>query len=393
MGLFNRPTVAQPSNSHSFTDVIQNEGDNISRGLIAWRHPSSDFNTHSKLIVRVGEEAIFENGAQFSDPFPQGEYDLATSNYPFIRSLIEMFSGGQSRFPSRVYFISTEEFEIEWGTLEAIGYSCPIIGPGAQLHGGGEYVIRIVNSGLFAAKVLRDAQSYSRDDLKAKLLSRVYKNVAAIISEVLEANQINCMEVSKKALTVADLCKAGIGKLLEPYGIALVDFTIELAVDEDQRQMYEQAVRQQRMSATGEAQARVIGAQGKVAELNTLGENYQRIKGMELLETLASNPGSGGDAAAMGAGLGMGVAAGGAFAGLAQSVFSSFTPQQPPQQPQNVNSYGGASRFGSVTQPQAPAQEDDVKKLTDLKAMLDAGLISQQEYDDTKNAILLKMRS
>lgn len=39
----------------------------------------------------------------------------------------------------------------------------------------------------------------------------------------------------------------------------------------------------------------------------------------------------------------------------------------------------------------APMQEDPVAKLKQLKDMLDAGLISQDEYDKTKAAILAKM--
>jgi uncharacterized protein YqgQ len=38
-----------------------------------------------------------------------------------------------------------------------------------------------------------------------------------------------------------------------------------------------------------------------------------------------------------------------------------------------------------------PAQEDPVAKLKQLKEMLDAGLISQEEYDKAKAAILARM--
>lgn len=39
----------------------------------------------------------------------------------------------------------------------------------------------------------------------------------------------------------------------------------------------------------------------------------------------------------------------------------------------------------------APAQEDPVAKLKQLKEMLDAGLVSQEEYDKTKAAVLARM--
>ena len=238
MGLFHRPTVATPSNGHSFVDVIQNEGNNTSRGLIAWRHPSTDFNTHSKLIVRKGEEAIFEDGASEWAIFPGGtECELHTQNIAVIRKFREFLSGGHSYFPCRVYFISTEEYEIPWGTVEPVGYTCPLLGEGAQLRGGGQYIIRVVDSETFVKKVLRDGESYTVQDLKEKLFERVYQEIAETISTVLENNAINSMECSKKKREIATLCQPEIQKLLDTYGLLLVDFTINLQLDEEQRQM------------------------------------------------------------------------------------------------------------------------------------------------------------
>lgn len=370
MGLFSRPTVPSPSGGHSFVDVIQNEGNNTGRGLIAWRHPSSDFNTHSKILVRKGEEAIFENGASEWAVFPSGtECELKTQNIAVIRSFREALSGGKSYFPCRVYFVSVEEFEIPWGTIDPIGYTCPLLGAGAQLRGGGIYVIRVIDTETFVKKVLRDNSSYTTDHLKEKLFERVYQEIADIISSVLEKNGINSMECSKKKKEIAQLSLPDIQKLLEAYGIMLVDFTISLELDEEQRQMYEQAVRLQRMSAQGEAQARIIGAHSKVEELHTMGNAYATIKGMDMLQTIAENPGAGGIASA-GAGLGMGMAAGRTFANITQSVFPGNQVQQPAQ---------------------APAQPDPMESLQKMKQMLDAGLIPQAVYDQKVAEILSRL--
>lgn len=391
MGLFNRATVAATQESHNYVDVIQNEGENTGRGIIAWRHPATDFNTHSKLLIRRGEEAIFENGASEWAVFPeQTEIELSTQNYAIIRSLRDALSGGQSYFPCRVYFITTEEFNISWGTIEPIGYCCPLLGPGALLRGGGQYKIRVCDSATFARKLLRDNIGYTVDMLSEFMMEFIYKEVAETISNVLEQHQINAMEVSKKAKEIAELCRPKVQELLAPYGLELVDFSASLSCDEEQRQMYEQAVRMQRMTAQGEAQARVIGAQAKVAELETMGNSYTTIKGMELLENLSVNPGAGGVASA-GAGLGMGMAAGSAFGSIAQSVFSGVTPQS--QQPQTP-SYGYGNRFGGdqgAAQPQQAATPDPMETLRQMKQMLDAGLITQQVYDAKVQEVLSRM--
>lgn len=390
MGFFGRSAASSTKRDQPFLDVIQNNGDNTGRGLIAWRDPRTDFNTRSKLLVRKGEEAIFENGASEWAVFPSGtECSLHTQNIAFIRALREAFSGGETYFPCRVYFVSTEEFEIEWGTTDPIGYTCPIIGPGAQLRGGGVYVLKVSDSALFAVKCLRDNSSYTTSMLKVKLFERIYQDIADVVSRVLEETGTNCMEVSKRKKQISNDCKPGIQELLSPYGLTLVDCTISLEVDEAQRQLYEEKVRSMRLSGMGLS-----------AEYDQLHDKFVALKGMQLLNTMASNPGAGGIAAA-GAGLGMGMAAGSAFSDIASNVFGRVSQQV--QAP--TSQFGGESRFGSPSgaiplsanpgggQPVAPApvQEDPVAVLSKLKRLLDSDLITQAEYDAKKREIMSRM--
>lgn len=385
MGLFNRPTNPTSAQGKSFVEVIQNEGNNTGRGIIAWRHPSTDFNTHAKLLVRAGEEAIFENGATEWAVFPERtECELQTQNIAVIRRFREALSGGQSYFPCRVYFISIEEFEVPWGTSDPIGFTCPLIGEGTLMRGNGIYVVKIVDSERFAVKVLRDNLSYTVNDLHDKLFHRVYQDVAEIISNVLEKSGVNSLEFSKKKKEIAQLCIPALQPLFEQYGIYLVDFTISLEVDEEQKQMYEQSRRLQRMQAQGEAEARIIGAQGKVAEMNTMGAAYTTIKGMEMLQTIAENPGAGGLASA-GAGIGMGMAAGATFNNIAQNIFGGQA--QTPSQAPNA---GGQDHSGNM-QSASPSQPDPIESLQKMKKMLEAGLITQEIYDKKVSEILSRL--
>lgn len=389
MGLFNKPSSSFVSGGHSFgADVIQNEGGNTGRGLIAWRDPREDFNTNSKLIVRQGEEAVFENGGSEYVVFPRGEYELKTQNKVFVRWYQEMLTGGASSFPCRVYFVSTEEFEVDWYTTDPIGYRCPEIGPGTQMRGGGIYVIQVVDSMKFTSKMLRDNLSYDVNMMKVKLTERIYQDVAEIISDVLETNQVLSMEFSKKKKAIGELCKPRVQELLEPYGIQLNDFTIGLEVDEDQRQQYEQLQRAKMMDARGDAMKRAIDAQSKMQELQMMGEAYKTIKGMELLEDIANNPGAGGIASA-GAGIGMGMAAGNAFGNIAQTVFTQQPVSAPQPQPAG---FGGTDRFGVGNgQPRQAAQPDPIESLAKMKKLLEEKLITQQVYDAKVAEILSRL--
>lgn len=383
MGLFNKPNSSFASGGHSFVaDVIQNEGGNTGRGLIAWRDPREDFNINSKLIVRQGEEAVFENGGSEYVVFPRGEYELKTQNKVFVRWFQEKLTGGASSFPCRVYFVSTEEFNVDWYTADPIGYRCPEIGPGTLMRGGGIYVIQVVDSMKFTSKMLRDNLSYDVNMMKVKLTERIYQDVAEIISDVLETNQVISMEFSKKKRAISELCKPKVQDLLESYGVQLNDFTISLEVDEDQRQQYEQLQRMKMMDARGDAMKRAIDSQSKMQEWQTMGDAYKTIKGMEMLKDIANNPGAGGIASA-GAGLGLGMAAGSAFGTIAQSVFSQQSVASSQLQPSEFRVSGG--------QPQQAAQPDPIESLTKMKKMLEAGLITQQDYDAKVAEILSRL--
>ena len=136
-----------------------------------------------------------------------------------------------------------------------------------------------------------------------------------------------------------------------------------------------------------EAIGKMRNAQADKQVMNILGDDWTRQQQVNILGSLASNPGGG--AAGAGAGLGMGIAAGGAFGQMAQQTFAQpgYANQQAPQQaaPQ------APQQAAPQAAPQAPQQEDPFEVLAKLKKMLDAGLIEQEEYDAKKKEILSRM--
>ena len=116
---------------------------------------------------------------------------------------------------------------------------------------------------------------------------------------------------------------------------------------------------------------------------------WEKFQGREILKDLANNPGAGGIASA-GAGLGMGIAAGSMVGDIAKSVFS--TVQQPQQGQQPIQQSAATNRFGVGGNNTATDPSDEMmNKLTKLKQMLDLGVITQAEFDETKKQIMAKM--
>jgi membrane protease subunit (stomatin/prohibitin family) len=105
------------------------------------------------------------------------------------------------------------------------------------------------------------------------------------------------------------------------------------------------------------------------------------------IQAAGENPGGAGGANLAFLGMGMG-AAGGAVSGLQQPV---PTPPAPPAAgpatPPPPPAPAAPAAEAPAAAPAAPA-EDPVAKLTQLKTMLDAGLITQADYDAAKSKLL-----
>ena len=62
-------------------NVIKYEGDNKT---FVWKHPVTDFNTGSQLIVHESQQAIFMANGEILDVFSAGKHILETGNLPFF---------------------------------------------------------------------------------------------------------------------------------------------------------------------------------------------------------------------------------------------------------------------------------------------------------------------
>lgn len=381
MGLFNNRNqneTAYTGGKKHFTDVIKNSGPG---DLLIWRQPEEDFNTNSTLIVMPGEEAIFIKNGKIQQVFKNGQYKLTTENYPFISRLRNAFSGGVSTFNCVVYFIRTAHSEeIKWGTSTPIQVRDPKLGIATSVLARGAYRVRIENAALYLEKLIGNNVQFAEQNNVINYFENQFQMyVKSLITQFITNSNAEILGICAYQMEIAIIIEPFIKKAFEEYGIELVNFSIaamDIPMADPQRQKLENAFAEK-------------GA------LKTLGTDWARIKAAEIMQTLAENPGAGG-VAASGAGLGMGMAAGSVFSSIAKEMFSPFEGFEPTLQP----SFGESGRFvqindegnGSATNDSNVVGIDYMKNLTDAKALLDAGLITQEDYNQTKNEILNKLK-
>lgn len=376
MGLFHKNTNEYnfAGGSKNIRESLQEEF--VSKDVLVHLDPREDFNTGTVVTVNLGEEAMFVKNGEVVGVMSNGRHELSTENYPFLSRIRNMITGGVSTFHCRVYYVRTAHSIIPWGTPNGIQYQdnwfkCPTVA-----RGFGEYWITFKNIPKFVANLMGNQNIYTVAELQDAFNGQISSQITQVI-----AKRLGLLTQEREILAFNDMSEEleqvlqqDIQELLDDYGLELKRYFIEnLEIEEDERRA---AAVSAATMALAESRAKVQLAQGDVAAYQTYGSTYQTIKGMELLKDIANNPGAGGIASA-GAGLGMGMAAGNVFGNIAQSVFSNAVPT--PQTPQQPQSYGAGNRFGNNnTQSQV---NDPMEELGKLKQMLDAGFITNEQFE------------
>lgn len=364
-----------------WTDVIKNSGDGE---LLIWRQPEEDFNTNSTLIVMPGEEAIFIKGGTVEQVFENGTYKLSTENYPFISRLRNAFSGGISTFNCVVYFVrKAHSVEILWGTDSPIQVRDKLLGIATKLRCRGSYKVQIDNPGKFLEKLIGSNIPHQRqEDLNKYFINEFQSKIKSVIARALNESNTELLGIDARLDEFSETIEPFMQETLEDYGLRCVRFVVAaIDIDDDElRRRYDEIGM--------DAIAKLRMAQADKGVLDVLGADWSRVQGLDVLKDLVNNPGAGG-AAATGAGIGMGIGAAGAFGAIAQQVFSpireSFaSPQASTKQPS-----GRFVQQGAQTSP--PRGDDPMVVLGKLKQMLNAELISQEQYDAKVSEILSKM--
>ncbi len=391
MAIFNKNPneVAYTGGKKHWADVIKNSGPGE---LLIWRQPEEDFNTNSTLIVMPGEVAIFIKGGTVEQTFENGTYKLSTNNYPFISRLRNAFTGGISTFNCVVYFVRTaHSVELRWGTETPIQVRDKVWGIRTDARVRAVYKIKIANPVQFLEKLIGNNVPYQLQEELYKYFDGQFQGkIKSTISKFLNSLQQELIGLDAYMDELSEQIEPYIDEIVSEYGLKCVRFSLA-GLDIDQT----------KYDALDASQIELIeaqrGYQGQKAGLDILGQDWGRVKGVEVLQDLANNPGAGG-VAATGAGLGMGLGASGAFGSIAQQVFAPVTgsgiPQQQPPTTQATPSGRFTQRTAQPTNPTqttTPVQEDPIAVLGKLKKMLDAGLIEQSEYDTKKAEILSRM--
>lgn len=285
----------------------------------------------SKVIVRESQSAVFLKGGQLADVLGPGTYSLKTENFPILTKLMAFPYFFVSPVVADLYYVSTRQFiDNNWATKN------PIMKRDGDLN-----MVRIRAFGKFAFRIT-DPATFMREVFGTKGIVMTYDIVQYLSSMVTEAFSTSVGEASMSVLDLASeykhistIMQMKLNAQTGQIGIQFSDIIIESISlpDEVEKLIDEQ-------SGIGMAKN----------DMNSFMQ-YQTARAMRDASRQE------GGIAGLGAGLALGKT-------LAQNI-------------QNV--------ANSNEQSKSKAEQ-----LREIKALLDEGILTQEEFEVEKKSILGK---
>ena len=343
-----------------FIDVIQ--WPNPEPDVLMWRFPIQDeeIQNGASLTVRDSQAAMFVDEGVTADVFQAGTFKLTTQNLPVLTNLKNWSKLFESPFKSDVYFFNLrQQLSRRWGTSQPVTVRDADFGAVA-LRAFGMYSFRIADPALFFKEVTGVTAEYRGEQLEEQLRNVAVTQLATAFGTSgipfldMAANQV---ALSQKMTELLQPLFAAMGLLLESFNVESVTLPEALQKRMDERM-----------------------GMGIVGDLS----RYTQYQTAQAIPIAAQNEGGV-------AGIGAGIAAG---MGMGNAMTAAMMGQQvaPQGQPVVQAAQTAAPVAAATVAATAPAAGEDLAgKLTQLKTLLDQGLINQADYDTAKAEVIKKI--
>ena len=365
-------------------DVIKYEGP---QDVLVWKHPAEDFNTKSQLIVNESQTAIFYRDGQALDAFPSGRYTLTTQNYPFLRGLLGVATGGVSAFSCKVYFINKAvSMGIDWGTDMPIEMMDPEYNVPISLTAYGDFFLQVADERRLLTTVVGTVKSYAQEDIK-----RYFRELLAVyfrdcIANTMESEGIGGKRVNTKLIALSRSLRQQLDEEFREYGLTINRFNVSLITVKGLEEVGK-AIRARKVdiiTESGKAEVSSIQANAQAERMKALGNAENALKlDRGLIE------------AQIGQAKGITEAQRQAFE-AAKILAGNTGPNVTAKKGANVSSPAGMAsdivRTAMASTGNAGVQSVPVNdlrgRLQEAKDFLDKGLIDEDEYRKMKADIL-----
>lgn len=316
-----------------FADVIEFVDESNKLVVFKYGRKSGDneLKQGTKVIVRESQCAVFLKGGKLADVMHPGIYSLTTDNFPVLSSLKAFPSLFVSPVISDVYFVSTRQFvDNKWATKNPIMMRDKEFNM-VRVRAFGKFAFRIVDATKFMTEIFGTKGIVLTYDIVEYLSSMVTET----FSVVLGACQMTVLDLATEYRKLSTAIQQQLNESTEMIGIEFSDVIVE------------------NISLPDEVE-KLIDEQSGIGMAKQDMEIFMQYQTARAMRDASKQKGGL-------AGLGAGMAVGNTLAKNVQETIST----------------GGAQR-------------SKAEQLREIKALLDEGILTQEEFENEKKLILKK---
>ena len=207
--------------SKQFSNVV--EWEEFRDDMLFWKWDNKEIKKGSKLVVRMGQDAIFMYNGKIEGIFQdEGSFDVESEIIPFLSTLKGFRFGFNSGIRAEVLFVNTKELTVKWGTKNAINIPAPGLPGGMPIKSFGTFCCKISDYEVLIDKVAGIKKQFTIEDVKSRIMSMLDQVIMKwIVKEGKDIFNIqaNAYEISKGIQEDLDM-------EMEKIGIAITNFTI-----------------------------------------------------------------------------------------------------------------------------------------------------------------------
>ena len=316
-----------------FADVIEFVDESNKLVVFKYGRKSGDneLKQGTKVIVRESQCAVFLKGGKLADVMHPGIYSLTTDNFPVLSSLKAFPSLFVSPVISDVYFVSTRQFvDNKWATKNPIMMRDKEFNM-VRVRAFGKFAFRIVDATKFMTEIFGTKGIVLTYDIVEYLSSMVTETFSVVLGEC----QMTVLDLATEYRKLSTAIQQQLNESTEMIGIEFSDVIVE------------------NISLPDEVE-KLIDEQSGIGMAKQDMEIFMQYQTARAMRDASKQKGGL-------AGLGAGMAVGNTLAKNVQETIST----------------GGAQR-------------SKAEQLREIKALLDEGILTPEEFENEKKLILKK---
>ena len=230
--------------------------------MLFWKWDNKEIKKGSKLVIRMGQDAIFMYNGKIEGIFKdEGRFDIESQIVPFLSSLKGFKFGFNSGIRAEVLFVNTKELTVKWGTKNAINIPAPGLPGGMPIKSFGTFCCKVSDYQVLIDKVAGVKKQFTIEDVKERIMSMLDQVLMKWIvreGKDLFNLQANAYEISKGI-------KEDLDYEMEKIGIAITNFAISSV-------SYPKEIQEMATKAASHSMIGDMDKYSKVAMVDSLGK-------------------------------------------------------------------------------------------------------------------------